>query len=67
MTVISKATLDTLEVPLPSLETQERIVALADLSNQEQRLMRELAKKKEKLVNGIQMRWATEVSADGRR
>ena len=67
MTVISKATLDTLEVPLPSLETQGQIVALADLSNKEQRLMRELAEKKEKLVNGIQMRWATEVSADGRR
>ena len=67
MTVIGKSALDALEVPLPSLETQERIVALADLSNQEQRLMRELAKKKEKLVNGIQMRWATEVSADGRR
>ena len=67
MTVIGKSALDALEVPLPALETQERIVALADLSNQEQRLMRELAKKKEKLVNGIQMRWATEVSADGRR
>ena len=67
MTVIGKSALDALQVPLPCLETQERIVALADLSNQEQRLMRELAAKKEKLVNGIQMRWATEVSADGRR
>ena len=67
MTVIGKAALDALEVPLPALETQERIVALADLSNKEQRLMRELAAKKEKLVRGIQMRWATGVSADGRR
>ena len=67
MTLIGKSALDALEVPLPDLETQERIVALADLSNKEQRLMKELAEKKEKLVNGIQMRWATEVSADGRR
>ena len=67
MTVIGKAALDALQVPLPALETQERIVALAYLSNQEQRLMRELAAKKEKLVRGIQMRWATGVSADGRR
>lgn len=67
MTVIGKSALDDLQVPLPPLETQKRIVALADLSNKEQKLMRELAAKKEKLVNGIQMRWATEVSADGRR
>ena len=67
MTVIGKSALDDLQVPLPPLETQKRIVALADLSNKEQKLMRELAAKKEKLVNGIQMRLATEVSADGRR
>ena len=67
MTVIGKAALDDLQVPLPPLETQKQIVSLADLSNKEQKLMRELAAKKEKLVNGIQMRWATEVSADGRR
>ena len=59
MTLIGKSALDALEVPLPDLETQERIVALADLSNKEQKLMRELAEKKEKLVNGIQMRLAT--------
>ena len=67
MTVIGKSALDDLQVPLPPLETQKRIVALADLSNKEQKLMRELAAKKQKLVNGIQMRLATEVSADGRR
>ena len=59
MTVIGKSVLDDLQVPLPDLETQERIGALADLSNKEQKLMRELAKKKEKLVNGIQMRLVT--------
>jgi len=67
MTVIGKSALDDLQVPLPDLATQKRIVSLADLSNKEQKLMRELAAKKEKLVNGIQMRLATEVSADGRR
>ena len=67
MTLIGKSALDDLQVPLPDLATQKRIVALADLSNKEQKLMRELAAKKEKLVSGIQMRWATEVSADGRR
>ncbi len=60
MTVIGKSALDDLEIPLPSLETQERIVALADLSDEEQRLMRDLAEQKEKLVKGIQMRLATE-------
>ena len=60
MTLIGKSTLDALEVPLPSLETQERIVALAHLSDQEQKMMRALAKKKEQFVNGIQMRLATE-------
>ena len=59
MTLIGKSALDALEVPLPDLKTQERIVALADLSNKEQKLMRELAAKKQKLVNGIQMRLAT--------
>ena len=59
MPIIGKSTLDSLQVPLPDLETQKRIVALADLSNQEQRLMRELAETKEKLVRGIQMRLVT--------
>lgn len=59
MTVIGKSALDDLQVPLPPLETQKRIVALADLSSKEQKLMRELTKKKEKLVSGIQMRLAT--------
>lgn len=67
MTMIGKAALNALQVPLPALATQERIVALANLANEEQRLLRALAEKKEKLVRGIQMRWATEVSADERR
>lgn len=60
MTMIGKSALDALEIPLPNLETQEQIVALANLLNKEQRLMRELAEQKEKLVKAIQMRLATE-------
>ena len=59
MTMVGKAALDSLQVSLPDLEAQKRIVALADLSNQEQRLMRELAETKEKLVREIQMRLVT--------
>lgn len=60
MTMIGLSTLSALEVPLPNLETQEQIVALANLLNKEQRLMRDLAEQKEKLVKAIQMRLATE-------
>lgn len=60
MIMIGKLALDALEIPLPNLETQKQIVALADLLNTEQRLMRELAEQKEKLVKAIQMRLATE-------
>lgn len=60
MPMIGKSILDSLQVPLPDLEDQKRIVALADLSNQEQRLMRQLAETKERLVRGIQIRLVTE-------
>ena len=60
MTMIGKSALDALEIPLPNLETQEQIVTLADLLNKEQRLMKDLAEQKEKLVKAIQMRLATE-------
>ncbi len=60
MIMIGKSALDALEIPLPNLETQKQIVALADLLNTEQRLMKNLAEQKEKLVKAIQMRLATE-------
>ena len=60
MTMIGKSALDALKVPLPTLKTQERIVALADWSDREQRLMREVARRKAKLVKGIQMLLALE-------
>ena len=60
MIMIGKSALDALEIPLPNLETQAQIVALADLLNQEQSLMRALAEQKEKLVKAIQMRLVAE-------
>ena len=60
MIMIGKSALDALEIPLPNLKIQERIVTLADLLNEEQRLMRDLAEQKEKLVKAIQMRLITE-------
>ena len=60
MIMIGKSALDALEIPLPNLETQARIVALADLLNKEQRLMKNLAEQKAKLVKAIQMRLVAE-------
>ena len=60
MIMIGKSALDALAIPLPNLKTQARIVALANLLNEEQKLMRALAEQKEKLVKAIQMRLATE-------
>ena len=60
MIMIGKSALDALEIPLPNLETQARIVALANLLNREQRLMKNLAEQKEKLVKAIQMRLVAE-------
>ena len=60
MTMIGKSVLDALEIPLPNLEIQEQIVTLADLLNKEQRLMKDLAEQKEKLVKAIQMQLVTE-------
>ena len=60
MIMIGKSALDALEIPLPNLEIQEQIVTLADLLNKEQRLMKNLAEQKEKLVKAIQMQLVTE-------
>ena len=60
MTVIGKSAIDALEIPLPNRETQERIVALADLLNKEQRLMRALAEERKKLVKANQMQLVAE-------
>ena len=50
MPVIRKATLENLDVPVPSLEKQEQIVELYSLARQEQSLLEELQKKRVLLV-----------------
>ncbi len=49
--MISKQTIENLEVSLPSLKKQKNIVELADLSLQEQKIMSTLAKKREQHIS----------------
>lgn len=53
MVMIGKSALDSLQVPLPSLASQEKIATLAALSDREQALMANLAKKREKQIEQI--------------
>jgi Type I restriction modification DNA specificity domain len=50
MPVVRRATLENLEVPIPSLESQKRIAELYSLARQEQSLLEELQKKRALLV-----------------
>lgn len=59
MIMIRKSVLDSLQVPLPSLASQEKIAALAALSDREQALMANLAKKREKQIEQILLHLAT--------
>jgi len=54
--VISKRILDGLTVSIPDLETQRRIVDIADLSLRESFLLNKLAEKKSKYVSGVLIR-----------
>jgi len=49
-----------LEVFVPSLKKQKAIVALADLTEQEQRMMNKLALKRQQYVSAILIRKAQE-------
>lgn len=51
--MISKATLQNLEIPIPDLETQHRIATLDALSKKEGRLLRDLANSREQLHSKI--------------
>ncbi len=51
MRTIGKAALDELVVLIPPLEVQEHIIALAQLSDQEQHLMKVLSSKKQRLMS----------------
>lgn len=49
--MISKAVLERIDVPLPDLATQSRIVAIHALAKQESSLLRELADRRERLTS----------------
>ena len=49
--MISKETLEELEVDLPSLELQKTIVTLASLGDKEQQLMKKLAARRHQLIS----------------
>lgn len=51
--MISKATLESLDIPVPDLETQHRIATLDALSKKEGRLLRDLATSREQLHSKI--------------
>ena len=59
MRMIGKPALEDLEVILPSLEIQNKIITLNSLSTAEQKMMKALAEKKALLMEGILMRLAS--------
>lgn len=61
---VGKSVLENLEVLLPDIETQKRIAKITALSNEEQRLMRDLAAQKKRLADGVSMRLAKESVAN---
>jgi len=48
--MIGKADLEELETPVPSIETQEKIIVVAELYQREQRLLNEISIRRKKLV-----------------
>ncbi|WP_282053165.1 restriction endonuclease subunit S [Phaeobacter inhibens] len=63
--MISKATLENLEIPVPDLETQHRIATLDALSKKEGRLLRDLANSREQLHSKILSERAELASSQG--
>ncbi len=57
---IGKPALESLEILIPPMDVQIKIVKLERLAINEQRIMRELAEKKRQLMEGILMRFASE-------
>lgn len=50
---VSKAALEEMEVPLPPLDIQQKIVKLYQLQLQEKKLMNQIVTKRSKLVSGV--------------
>lgn len=59
MRMIGKSVIEELEIVVPSIDTQQRIVVLEKLSSQEQCLMNELRSKKRQLMNRVLLELAT--------
>ncbi|MEW8309782.1 MAG: restriction endonuclease subunit S [Candidatus Thiodiazotropha endolucinida] len=62
--MISKQSLASLEVVVPSLERQRAIVELAELADEEQRLLQDLAGKRKRYIDGILMQAASGSQSD---
>lgn len=58
--MISKHAVEEMEIILPPLERQKRIVELAALASTEQRLLKKLAEKRNQYMRGILMQYALE-------
>lgn len=56
--MISKAALESLEIPVPSLRKQQLIVEISELAIVEQKLLERVAAEKKRLADGILMRYA---------
>jgi hypothetical protein len=57
--MISKASLEDLETPIPSRQVQQLIAETAQLVTREQWLMKRLTQERRRLADGILMRYAT--------
>jgi hypothetical protein len=55
---VGKAALEALELPVPDLERQHKIVELAALMEREQQLWKEISESRKRLVDGILLRRA---------
>ena len=56
--MISTEALKNIELPLPDLKRQQRIVETAELSNREQALIEEIASQRQRLITNILMQFA---------
>ena len=53
MPVVRRAVLENMEIPVPPLETQQKIVALDMLMRKEQKLLNKMAEKRKELTNAV--------------
>lgn len=56
--MISKEAIQDLEIVVPSLARQQRIVEIAELEQQEEALLADLAVQRQRLINGVLMQYA---------